>query len=157
MTVIKNASAAIIAVLCLIAPALAEEETPDSDHGRYSFSKVADGLLRLDMKTGEVSMCSQRAVGWACQAAPDDRAVLENEIARLRTENAALKRDILDHGLPLPNGAAQEPPAVRDGDRPPQLGDNSDLDRMMAFAGRLWHRFVDAIARAQKQVLNNKS
>jgi hypothetical protein len=28
---------------------------------------------------------------------------------------------------------------------------------MVEAAGRLWHRFVDAIARAQRQVLNNKS
>jgi hypothetical protein len=159
MTMTKRTCAIVVAFFCWIAPALADEETPDNDHGRYSFSKVAEGLLRLDMQTGEVSVCSQRAVGWACQAAPEDRAVLENEIARLRTENAALKKDILAHGLPLPGGATPEPPAARDGDRAPQLGDNSnsDLDRMVAIAGRLWHRFVDAIARAQKQVLNNKS
>jgi hypothetical protein len=157
MTMIKRNSAIIVAFFCLIAPALADEETPDNDHGRYSFSKVAEGLLRLDMQTGEVSVCSQRAVGWACQAAPEDRAVLESEIARLRTENAALKKDILAHGLPLPGVATPEPPVARDGDRARQLGDNSDLDRMVAIAGRLWHRFVDAIARAQKQVLNNKS
>jgi hypothetical protein len=157
MTMIKRTCAIIVAVFCLVAPAVADEQTPDNDHGRYSFSKVADGLLRLDMQTGEVSVCSQRAVGWACQAAPEDRAVLENEIARLRTENAALKKDILAHGLPLPGVATPEPPAARETDRAPQLGDNSDLDRMVAIAGRLWHRFVDAIARAQKQVLNNKS
>jgi hypothetical protein len=157
MTMTKGIAAVVAAVFCLIASALADDETPDNDHGRYSFSKIAEGLLRLDMKTGEVSVCSQRAVGWACQAAPEDRAVLENEIARLRGENAALKKDILAHGLPLPGGAAPEPPAARDGDRTPQLGDNSDVDRMVAIAGRLWHRFVDAIARAQRQVLNNKS
>ncbi len=157
MTMTKGTAAIVAAVFCLIVPALADDETPDNDHGRYSFSKIAEGLLRLDMKTGEVSVCSQRAVGWACQAAPEDRAVLENEIARLRTENAALKKDILAHGLPLPGGATPEPPAARDGDRAPQLGDNSDVDRMVAIAGRLWHRFVDAIARAQRQVLNNKS
>src|ERR1700728_3282862 len=157
MTMIGKAFAIVLGGISLLAPASAEDAPPGNDEGRYPFNKVEDGFVRLDTQTGDVSLCSRRAVGWACQAAPDDRAVLENEIARLRTENAALKRDILDHGLPLPNGAAQEPPAVRDGDRPPQLGDNSDLDRMMAFAGRLWHRFVDAIARAQKQVLNNKS
>lgn len=157
MTMTNGTAAIVAAVFCLIAPALADDETPDNDHGRYSFSKIAEGLLRLDMKTGEVSVCSQRAVGWACQAAPEDRAVLENEIARLRTENAALKKDILAHGLPLPGGATPEPPAARDSDRAPQLGDNSDVDRMVAIAGRLWHRFVDAIARAQRQVLNNKS
>jgi hypothetical protein len=35
------------------------------------------------------------------------------------------------------------------------LPDNADIDRAMAFVGRVWQRFVEAIARAQKQVLNN--
>jgi hypothetical protein len=156
----KHAAAAVVAVLCLMAPALADDETPDNDHGRYSFSKIADGVLRLDMQTGEVSVCNQRAVGWACQAAPDDRVVLENEIARLRTENAALKKDMLAHGLTLPSAATPEPPTppvAREGEGAPQLGDNSDVDRMVAIAERWWHRFVDAIARAQKQVLKDKS
>jgi hypothetical protein len=160
MLMTKRAAAAVFALLCLMAPALADDDTPDSEHGRYSFSKVADGVLRLDMQTGEVSICSQRTVGWACQAAPDDRAVLENEIARLRTENAALKKDMLAHGLTLPTAATPEPatpPAAREGEQAPQLGDNSDVDRMVAMAERLWHRFVDAIARAQKQVLKDKS
>ena len=34
------------------------------------------------------------------------------------------------------------------------LPSDADLDRMMAFVGRVWHRFVNAINRAQKQVLN---
>jgi hypothetical protein len=161
MTMIKSTAVMIVALICLVAPAfapvLADDETPDSDHGRFSFSKVADGLLRLDLKTGEVSLCSQRAVGWACQAAPDDRGVFENEIERLRTENAALKKELIAHSLSLPNGVAAELPAAGNG--APKVGDKTDddIDRMVEAAGRLWHRFVDAIARAQRQVLNNKS
>ena len=115
--------------------------------------------MRLDTQTGEVAQCSQRSVGWACQAAPEDRAVLENEIARLRSENAALKKDILARGLPLPPGAMPEPPSAQNGGPPNsvpnlRLPSDADIDRMMAFVGRVWHRFVDAIQRAQKQVLN---
>jgi hypothetical protein len=175
ITMIKSTAAVVVALACLVvpvvapvlppvlAPVLADDETPDSDHGRFSFSKVADGLLRLDLKTGEVSLCSQRAVGWACQAAPDDRVVFENEVARLRTENAALKKELIAHNLSLPNGVAAEPPAAGNGDSAPKIGDKAgdktgdDIDRMVEAAGRLWHRFVDAIARAQRQVLNNKS
>ena len=113
---INKAFAVVIAGFCLIVPALADDATPETDEGRYTFSKVADGFVRLDTQTGEVSLCSQRTVGWACQAVPEDRAVLENEIARLRRENAALKKDILARGLPLPAGAMPEPPVVRDGD-----------------------------------------
>jgi hypothetical protein len=137
---------------CLLGPALADDATPDNEGGRYAFSKQADGVLRLDKQTGDVSLCTQRAVGWACQAAPDDRAVLEDEIARLRRENAALKKDILARGLPLPAGAMAEPPAMSENRHMPGLNGNPDLDRVLAFAERMWHRLVDVIARAEKQI-----
>ncbi len=148
------AFAAVVAGFCLMAPALADDAMPDNDGSRYTFSKVTDGFLRLDAQTGEVSICSQRTVGWACQAAPEDRAVLESEIARLRNENAALKKDMLARGLPLPAGSLPEPPVVREGDHalPPRL--HSDLDRMMDLVDRMWRRLVEAIAHAQKQMLN---
>jgi len=144
----------LITGLSLIVPALADEATPANDEGRYAFSKVSDGFLRLDARTGEVSLCSQRSVGWACQAVPEDRAVLEDEIARLRKENGALKKDLLARGLPLPAGALPDPPILRDGGSRPQLNDNSDLDRVVAFIDRLWHRLVEVIAKTQKQGLN---
>lgn len=146
--------AVALAACCLIAPALADEAPPDSNGGRYTFSKVIDGFVRLDTKTGEVALCSPRTVGWACVAAPEDRAALENEIARLRGENAALKAVILSHGLALPPGAMPEPSARRDNDITIHLPDNADLDRAMAYVDRMWHRLVDAIARAQRQMLN---
>jgi hypothetical protein len=158
-TIIKRAFAVSALCVALSAPALAEGETPDSEHGRYTFSKVAEGFLRLDARTGEVAVCSQRAVGFACQAVPDDRTVLENEIARLRTENATLKKEMLAHGLALP-GVGDAPPesaGSHNSDITIRLPDNSEIDRMVAYAGQLWQRFVEAIARAQKQVLNNKS
>jgi hypothetical protein len=140
--------------LCLIAPALADDAMPSSEGGRYGFSKVDAGFLRLDTQTGAVSVCSQRTVGWACQAVPEDRAVLENEIARLRSENVTLKKEILAHGLPLPAGAMPEAPGTGDGSVTLRLPDNAEIDHAMALVGRLWQRFVEAIARAEKQVLN---
>lgn len=155
----NKAFAAAAVCMALGAPAFAEDATPDSEHGRYSFGKVADGFLRLDTQTGQVSVCSQRAVGWACQATPDDRTVLESEIARLRGENAALKKEMLAHGLTLPGTGAAGPEGsgTHDNDVVIHLPDDSEIDRAMAYAGELWHRFVEAIARVQKQVLNNKS
>jgi hypothetical protein len=138
---------------------------PDSAGGRYMFEKQADsqgsdhagGYLRLDTQTGEVALCSQRGVGWACQAAPEDRTVLENEIARLRAENAALKKEILSRGLPLPQGADPElgtAPSAAQNSVTLQLPSDADIDRMVTYAGQLWHRFIDAVDRAQKQILN---
>jgi len=147
------AVASVVGSLFFLAPVLANEPALENEGGRYTFNKVTDGFVRLDTQTGEVSVCGRRAVGWACQAAPEDRAVLESEIARLRGENAVLKKDILSRGLPLPAGALPEP-VIGDNEQAPRWDGHSDLDRMMAFVKRVWHRLVDAIARAQRPAPN---
>jgi hypothetical protein len=77
------------------AVALAQTATPDSENGRYSFNPVANGLLRLDTRTGQVSHCSRNDSGWACKVVRDERSALETEIARLQGENATLKKGLL--------------------------------------------------------------
>jgi hypothetical protein len=150
---IEKICGSVVAGLCLIAPAIAEEAAPDNGHARYMLKQVDDGYLRLDTQTGDVSICARRTVGWACQTVPDDRAVLEGEIARLRGENGALKKEILANGLPLPAGAAADA-AGSGGSVTIPLPSNGDVDQAVAYVGQLWHRFVDALSRAQKQMLN---
>lgn len=152
---VSKSVAVAIAGLCLLVPAWAQDTSPDNNGGRYTFNKVADGYLRLDTQTGELSLCSQRAIGWACQVVPEDRSVLEDEIGRLRRENGALKQELLSQGLALPAGAAKpEPSVAHGGEHEPRLADRAELDRVMGFVGQVWHRLVEAIAQAQKQVLN---
>lgn len=155
---IRNAitrTAAVIAAWLVAAPALADDAPPpDSNGGRYTFSKTADGFVRLDSQTGAVALCGPRAVGWACLAAPEDRALLETEIARLRSENVALKQAMLSRGLPLPPGAVPEPPAAHDSDITIRLPNDAELDRAVTYFGQIWRRFVEAIARAQQHMLN---
>jgi hypothetical protein len=149
---IAVAAAILIGPAVPIGPALADEPVPDTGSGRYVFSPQANGFLRLDTQSGAVSLCSEQPVGWACQAAPEDRAVFEREIARLQNENAALKRALLAHGLSLPPGVA--PDASAQNDSTLRLPSDADIDRAIAFVGHVWQRFMDAIARAQKQVFN---
>jgi hypothetical protein len=154
MIMFSKALALAIAAVCLSTPVFADDATPDTNGGRYTLNKVTDGFVRLDTQTGEVALCSQRTVGWACQAAPQDRAAFESEIARLRGENAALKQALLSHGLPLPSGATPESSGSHDNDITIRLPNDNDIDRAVAYVGRLWSRFVDAVNRAQKQMLN---
>ncbi len=147
------AVAAAVLIGSVIGPAWADEPTPDSEGGRYVFNKQANGFLRLDTQSGAVSLCSEQPVGWACQAAPEDRAVFENEIARLQNENAALKKVLLAHGLSLPPGVTPDAPTAQN-DSTLRLPSDADIDRAIAFVGHVWQHFIDAIARAQKQVFN---
>src|SRR6266581_8495161 len=100
---------AIALSLADFAAASAQTATPDSENGRYSFNPVADGVLRLDTRTGQVSQCSRSDAGWAYKVVPDERSALETEIARLQGENGTLKKELLARGLPLPGAPGAKP------------------------------------------------
>ena len=96
-------AAVFIALTLAATSAGAQGAAPDAENGRFSFNQMPEGLLRLDTRTGNVSLCSKREAGWACQVIPDERAVLEGEIARLQIQNGALKREMIARGVPLPD------------------------------------------------------
>src|SRR5580693_9110834 len=72
----------------------AAQSTPDSENGRYALSPVADGVIRLDTRTGAVSICSNSGAGWACYTVPDERAALDAEIGRLQADNEKLRAQL---------------------------------------------------------------
>src|SRR2546429_8389373 len=105
----------------------AQSTVRESDDSRYTFNRVDDGYLRLDGRTGQVSICARRPAGWTCEAVPDERAALEAEIARLQGENIAVKKELLACNLPLPGTVKPEPPAAQPGEPRPQLAGEDDL------------------------------
>jgi len=123
----------------------------ESEDSRYSFNRVDDGYLRLDVHTGQVSLCSRRQVGWACQAVPDERVVLEKEIARLQSENGALKRELLSRGLALPAGISPLHSAAKTETAPKSR--NSNVDQVMTLVEVMWRRLVEMIASLQRDMM----
>ena len=132
------------------AAASAQPATPDSENGRYSFNPVADGVLRLDTRTGQVSQCSRSDVGWTCKAVPDERSSLESEIAGLQGENATLKKELLARGLPLPS-VPSAPPA-RSNEPELKLPSDAEVDKVMSFLEKVWRRLVEMGREVQKDV-----
>jgi hypothetical protein len=130
-------------------PAFAQ--TPDLEDKRFTFHKVDDGFLRLDGRSGAVSLCRRPESGWVCGAVPDERAALESEIARLANENATLKRTLLDRGGALP-GLPPRPPA--DVGVSKTVPSDAGVDRVMAFMEKLWLRMRDMIANVRRDFAN---
>ena len=60
-------------------PATPPQNRRAGHRGRPLFASIGcdDGYLRLDQRTGQVSLCSRAVVGWACQPVPDERTALE--------------------------------------------------------------------------------
>src|SRR5262245_30837938 len=135
----RSVAFALTISLAALAAASAQPTTPDSENGRYSFNPVADGVLRLDTRTGQVSQCSRGDAGWTCKAIPDERSSLESEIARLQGENATLKKELMARGLPLPG--VPSPPAAEPGE--PELPSDANVDQVMSFLEKVWRRLVE--------------
>ena len=130
------------------------QSTPvESDDSRYTFNQVDGGYLRLDGRTGQVSICTPRAVGWACQAVADERTALEAEIARLQAEIVTLKKELLAHNLALPGmGKPGEPTLKPEEPSRLQLPSDAEFNKMMAFVEKVWRRLVDMIGTLQKDM-----
>src|SRR5215831_2255856 len=57
-------------LLADFAVASAFTDAPATENSRYSLYPVADGVLRLDTRSGQISQCSRSDIGWACKWCP---------------------------------------------------------------------------------------
>lgn len=163
---------AVAALGCLAMPGLAAAQTqtmPDTENGRYTLAPVADGVLRLDTRTGVMSTCNNKRIGWACYAMPDERAALDAEIGRLQKDNVALQarlaqqdsataktEEALPKGeaLPKEDSLRKDAPKAAESQRKLELilPSDRDIDRAMNFLERAWRRLVEMADRMQKDV-----
>jgi hypothetical protein len=99
----------MLTILACAAPAGAQTTLPTAD-GRFALQPVPNGVARLDTRTGVVSICTQaEGSGWACRTAADDRQALTDEIARLESENAELRRRLAAAPAPGDRPLIQRP------------------------------------------------
>lgn len=126
---------AVLLPLLLAAPAFADEAPPASDN--FALVPATGQYLRIDRRSGEVSLCAERDATWQCQLLADDRAALEGrltdlerEVARLKAENAALKASAAPAGQPETSAERRQ-----------------RLDEFLGLADRMFQHFFDMVDR----------
>jgi hypothetical protein len=158
----------------LAAPAMAQA-APDTEQGRYTLAPMSGGFVRLDTRTGVVSHCTDKGIGWACYTLPDEHAALDTEIGRLQTENEKLKAQ-LAASEPTASGKTQQALPKADSLKPgeteaagPKAGEpksadanrnrieiplpsDRDMDRVMSFVERAWRRLIEMAGRVQRDI-----
>jgi hypothetical protein len=138
-------------------PVQAQPQAPAGETGRYAFHRVGDTFVRLDSVTGQVAQCTQAAAVWSCAAAPEERAALESEIARLQRENAALKKTLLAEARPVPPGNVPDPsPGTA---KPPadlKLPSDAEVDRALSYMKNVWKKLVDMMMDLQRDIQQRK-
>jgi hypothetical protein len=137
------------------APPVAQQAVPQPAAGRFIFSRVDGGILRLDSVSGQVTLCSQRSAGWACQAVPEERAAFDSEVARLKAEVDSLKAEIAVLRAPAqpPRPPAElSPHANENKSGVLKLPTEEDIKWARAQIERVWRQFVDMVTDFQKDV-----
>jgi hypothetical protein len=164
-------SAVVLVSILVSADAALAQSAPDSEKGRYTMSPTADGVIRLDTRTGAVSTCSNGGTGWACYVVPDERAAYDQEIGRLQADNQKSKEEIeklkielasrapvaegkADDVLPKSDPLKKAEPKVAENPRKIEipLPSDHDMDRVMSFLEQAWRRLVEMANRMQKDV-----
>jgi hypothetical protein len=118
-------------LLALATPAAAADAVDPlapstSENGRYTMTPAGNGFLRLDTRTGIVSLCTVNGASAECRTAADDRAALTAEIERLAKRVAEL-----ESGSKPPGGGASR-----------VLPNQQDMDRAMDYAEQFMRRMM---------------
>jgi Mg2+ and Co2+ transporter CorA len=114
-----------IAVLsaALTTPALAQEVD------RYALEKTDDGFVRLDKRTGEMSICTEQGDQLVCKLAADDRRAYDSAIDRLQSSVDALEDRV---------AALESTPKST-------LPSETEFDQTMTYMQRFFRSFMDVV------------
>ena len=115
---------AFLAAAPLLAVPAAAEETAN-----YSLEKTADGYVRLNNRTGEMSICHEKLGQLACKVAAEERTLYEEDIADLKARVARLEDTVA--------GMGKLPPVVRD-----NLPSEEDFEKGLSYMEKFMRRFM---------------
>lgn len=134
-------AAALLALGTLLTAQTAPAQEPPPPQEGYSLQPATGEYLKIDRRTGDVSLCASRGGDWSCELVADDRQAYEDRIAELEAENERLGKRI----------ATLE--AEANGVRAPLL-DKDDERRLQEFfdlSDRMFRHFFDLVDRLRER------
>ncbi|MBX3578600.1 MAG: hypothetical protein KF723_15455 [Rhizobiaceae bacterium] len=124
---------AATAVLIAFAASAAAEE-------RYRLEKSADGYVRMDTRTGAMSICQESGGQLVCRAAADERTAYEDDIGRLQEGIDALEKRV----AALENRAIPEM----------MLPSEENFEKSLSYMEQFFRRFLGVVKDFEKDGTN---
>jgi hypothetical protein len=122
----RIARLAAFALAATIPAAVAQEAET-----RYTLEKTPDGYVRMDTRTGEMSVCTERTGQLVCRLAADERSAWQDEIDRLTR-----RLDEVEKRLGALEGSSTPQTA---------LPSEEQFEQSMTFMERFFRRFIDIV------------
>jgi hypothetical protein len=108
-----------------ISAAIAEDSTEN-----YTLEKTDKGYVRMDKRTGEMSVCEITGSQMICRMGADDRKAFESELDTLMTRVEALEKKV----AALEGGS---PPAALN-----RLPNDEEMEQTFTFMEKFFRRFM---------------
>jgi len=128
MTALKSCLPMMVLAVALSGPDAAFSQ----EAGRYTMEKSDKGYVRLDTRTGDVSVCAEQSGQMVCKMAADDRRAYEDDLASLEARVKKLEEQVAAYG--------KLPPVVRD-----TLPSEEEFEKSMSYMERFFRRFMDIV------------
>jgi len=126
--------------------AIAASSASHAQTGRYTMTPTKDGVLKLDTKTGSVSLCHSVGTGWSCEGVDENDKGLRHQLRQLEKENARLRAQLDERQLV---------PGSREGGKL-ELPSEQDVNKAMDFMEKLLGRFKGMVEDLKKDKKANE-
>lgn len=133
-----------VIVITLLAPPVAYS----AESGLYTMTPAGSAVIRLNTRTGAVSLCHSNDESWICEAMPDEHIDLQRETARLKEENETLRAEIIR--LEKAVGRTRRQMSEKKQDHMRLAPSEETVDEMMAVLEKMVRRFQDMVDSLEK-------
>lgn len=100
------------------------------DGERYQMEKTAEGYVRLDKQTGQMSICNDKAGQLVCKMAADDRSAFEDEVGRMQSRLEAVEKRLA---------------ALEAGGAKSDIPTEDEFEKTMSYMQRFFRGFIDIV------------
>ncbi len=121
-----------LAAVALVAPVLTASGAMAQESGRYRLEQTETGYVRLDTKTGAISVCTEQSQGqMVCKMATEDREAYENDLADLQDRVKVLEDRLAAIDQKGSSNTASGLPSEQ------------EFEQSMSYMERFMRRFMD--------------
>jgi hypothetical protein len=118
----RLAAATALFALAATAGAAAQDE-------RYAIERSEDGYVRMDTRTGQMSICSEQSGQLVCRLAVDDREALQDDLEALQARLTAVENRL---------SALEGVPAAG-------LPSEDEFEQSLSYMERFFRRFMGLV------------